>query len=128
MLSPFDPVVWHRDRAERLFDFHYRIEIYTPAPKRVFGYYSLPILLDDALVGRIDLKADRAARALRVQSAWREESAAGLAADPHRIAAEVHAAAAWQGLTGIVVKDRGTLARALADAIGVPLDGSVTSQ
>ena len=64
-----------RDRALRMFGFHYRIEIYTPAPKRVYGYYSLPILIDDALVGRIDLKSDRQAGVLRVQSAWTEPGA-----------------------------------------------------
>ena len=72
LLAPFDPVVWERDRALRMFGFHYRIEIYTPAPKRVFGYYTLPLLIDDALVGRIDLKNDRQAKVLRVQSAWRD--------------------------------------------------------
>lgn len=113
LLSPFDPVVWDRKRAERLFDFHYRIEIYTPAPKRVFGYYSLPILLDDTVVGRIDLKNDRQAGVLRVQSAWHEEGISP-AAVAERVAPLVRSAASWQGLSDITVNDWGTLAAPLA--------------
>ncbi|MCU1424030.1 MAG: winged helix-turn-helix protein [Microbacteriaceae bacterium] len=116
LLSPFDPVVWARPRAERMFDFHYRIEIYTPAAKRLFGYYSLPVLVDDALVGRIDLKNDRQNGVLRVQSAWRETGApAGI---EQRIVPLLAQARSWQGLSSIEVADRGNLARDLAGALG----------
>jgi uncharacterized protein YcaQ len=119
LLSPFDPVVWERDRALRMFGFHYRIEIYTPAAKRIFGYYSLPVLIDDELVGRIDLKNDRQAKVLRVQSAWREEGAR--AAISERIVPVLREIAEWQGCESISVADRGDLARELAGALGVPL-------
>lgn len=116
LLSPFDPVVWNRDRALRMFGFHYRIEIYTPAPKRVYGYYSLPVLVDDALPGRIDLKSDRAAGVLRVQSAWVENHGdAGALAE--RVAPVLRAAAAWQGLTDVVVADRGDASAAVRAAL-----------
>nr|WP_286346391.1 crosslink repair DNA glycosylase YcaQ family protein [Frondihabitans sucicola] len=114
ILSPFDPVVWERSRAERLFGFHYRIEIYTPQPKRVFGYYVLPILQDDALVGRVDLKSDRQAGILRVQAAWRE---AGQSLDLDRLAALLQRTAAWQGLDSVEVMPRGDLAPALAAVV-----------
>jgi uncharacterized protein YcaQ len=121
LLSPFDPIVWERDRALRMFGFHYRIEIYTPAPKRVFGYYTLPVLVDEALVGRVDLKSDRQRGVLRVQSAWTEEGAPPSTAE--RVALAVREAAGWQGLGDVEVVDRGDLAPALAAELGVPLAG-----
>jgi uncharacterized protein len=118
VLSPFDPVVWFRRRAERMWDFHYRIEIYTPAPKRVYGYYVLPVLQDDRVVGRVDLKSDRQRGMLRVRTAWVEP---GASLEPGRLGATLLSAAAWQGLDGVEVTDRGTAAAPLADALGVPL-------
>ena len=115
ILTPFDPVVWFRDRAERLFDFAYRIEIYTPAPKRVYGYYSLPVLVGDDLVGRVDLKADRGGSRLLVQSAWWEHGAPAHAAE--RLADVLRTAAAWQGLESISVSSWGTAADDLAQAL-----------
>lgn len=114
LLSPFDPVVWSRDRALRMFDFPYRIEIYTPAPKRQYGYYTLPVLVDDALAGRVDLKSDRAAGVLRVQSAWVEPGWRPAAAGSGTTAPEAFAerlvpllrrAAAWQGLGEVAVAE-----------------------
>lgn len=119
LLSPFDPVVWERERALRLFGFHYRIEIYTPAPKRVYGYYTLPVLVDDALVGRIDLKNDRKRGVLRVQSAWREQGVPDAVGE--RIVPALRELAAWQGLGELEVVDRGDLARAVAAEAGVGL-------
>ncbi|MBF4580031.1 DNA glycosylase AlkZ-like family protein [Frigoribacterium sp. VKM Ac-2530] len=114
LLSPFDPVVWHRPRAERLFGFRYRIEIYTPQAKRVHGYYVLPVLQDDQLVARVDLKSDRQAGVLRVQASWRERD---LPVDVERLAALLGRAAAWQGLDGVEVVPRGDLAAALGSAV-----------
>jgi uncharacterized protein YcaQ len=118
LLSPFDPVVWFRRRAERMFDFHYRIEIYTPAPKRRYGYYVLPVLQDDRIAGRIDLKSDRQRGVLRVRTAWHEP---GVGIDPGRLGALLVRTAAWQGLDAVEVTDRGTAAAEVADALGLPL-------
>jgi uncharacterized protein YcaQ len=112
VLSPFDPVVWERARAERIFGFHYRIEIYTPKEKRQFGYYVLPVLVGDTVVGRVDLKNDRQAGVLRVQASWAE---AGAPADTAaRLAEVLRRTASWQGLERLEVVPRGTLADALA--------------
>ena len=117
LLSPFDPVVWERSRTERMFDFHYRIEIYVPQPKRVYGYYVLPVLIDDAIVGRLDLKSDRQQGVLRVQAAWSEGAAAHQQVE--RIAGLLRDAAQWQGLAGgVVVEERGDLSASLRAVIG----------
>jgi len=108
ILTPFDPITWNRARASRMFGFDYRIEIYTPAAKRVYGYYSLPILMDDALVGRIDLKADRKTRTLIVKSAHWEPKRPKNAAE--RLSDVVRRAASWRGLENIVVDDWGDAA------------------
>ncbi len=111
ILTPFDPITWNRPRASRMFGFDYTIEIYTPAAKRKYGYYSLPILMDDALVGRIDLKADRKTRTLIVRSAHWEPRRPDNAVE--RLADIVRRAAAWRGLSSIVVEDWGDAAAEL---------------
>jgi uncharacterized protein len=113
LLSPFDPLISERARAERLFDFHYRIEIYTPSHKRKFGYYCLPLLMGDRIVGRFDLKADRAAGVLRVEAAHVEGHA-----DVGEVGAaargECERMAGWLGLPGgVEVKGRGKVAQAM---------------
>ena len=116
LLAPFDPLIWERARTERLFGMRYRIEIYVPAPQRVHGYYVLPFLLGDQLVGRVDLKADRQAGALRVAAAHAEE------AWPPRLvgealAVELRSMAGWLGLDDVTVQPLGDLAPALRAAL-----------
>ena len=116
LLTPFDPVIWFRDRALRVFDLDYRIEIYVPAAKRRYGYYSLPVLVGDRIVARVDLKADRAASALRVQSAWWEPHA-DVPRDAPRIAQELVRAARWQGMERLSVSGWGDASDAVAHAL-----------
>ncbi len=112
LLSPFDPLVWRRERAERLFDFHYRIEIYTPAEKRQYGYYCLPFLFGDTIAGRLDLKADRAAQTLRIEAAHLEPGQdAGQACAA--MATELRRMAQWLGLAGIKISRKGSAASEL---------------
>ncbi len=114
LLCPFDPLIFFRPRVERLFDFHYRLEIYTPAAKRQFGYYVWPFLLDGRLVGRVDLKAERTRDALHVVGAF-AEPAQSLARVAAALAHELQAMAAWLGLGEVTVGERGDLISSLAE-------------
>lgn len=107
LLTPFDPIVSFRPRAERLFDFHYRIEIYTPKEKRQFGYYCLPLMVGGRLAGRIDLKADRQNQSLLVQAAWQEPGAPARTSEAAR--ALLARAATWQGLDSVQFTGIGNL-------------------
>ncbi|WP_257478804.1 winged helix-turn-helix domain-containing protein [Acidipropionibacterium jensenii] len=124
LVSPFDPLIFHRPRGRRLFGLDYRIEIYTPARKRVYGYYCLPFLLGQDLVARVDLAARRAAGRLEVAAAWREPGAEtspdfpGWPQVAGALAEQLEEAARWRGLDRIVVVGGGDLAAALSRALG----------
>jgi hypothetical protein len=119
LLSPFDSLIWARERTARLFAFDYRIEVYVPEPRRRYGYYVLPLLLGDELVARFDLKTDRKASVLRVPGAHIEPGA-----DPRAVAPaameELDALRGWLGLDHIAVGSRGDLATALGRATATP--------
>jgi uncharacterized protein len=115
LLSPFDSLIWTRDRGERLFGFRYRIEIYVPSHRRTHGYYVLPLLLDDALVGRLDLKADRAGQTLRVVSAFAEPDSDPEAVVPPLLD-ELDRLRKWLGLDRLAISGRGNLSAAIRRA------------
>lgn len=115
LLSPFDNLIWFRERTERMFGVRYRIEIYVPADKRQHGYYVLPFLEGDALTARVDLKSDRKGGVLIVQSAHAEPWASD--ATPAKLAHELRRMAGWLGLESVRVQKRGDLAAALSDAL-----------
>jgi hypothetical protein len=123
LVSPFDQVMWERDRVERLHHFNYRIEIYVPKAKRIFGYYVLPFLLGDTYVGRVDLKADRAGSRLLVQSAHAEHDLAARGTNELEVAeclaGELRLLATWLGLDDVHVTGRGDLGPALV-AVSAP--------
>lgn len=120
LISPFDSLIFERNRLKALFGVDYKIEIYVPEAKRQYGYYSYCLLHEEAIVARVDLKGDRSTGTLLVQSAWREPAAPAAMDDQHiarALAGELATVAAWQGLDEITVRAKGTLAAALTPVV-----------
>lgn len=119
LVSPFDPLVWRRERASALFGFDYKIEIYVPQPNRVYGYYTLPLLHNGRVLGRIDLKSERKTRELLVQATWHEPSVkpSELDAVARATAKHLEIVKKWQGLDSIVVANSGNFAPAVSSAL-----------
>lgn len=115
LLSPFDNLIWFRERTERMFGVKVRLEIYTPEHKRTHGYYVLPFLQGEKITARVDLKADRKAGVLLVQASHAEQGADG--ETPARLAAQLSAMAGWLGLERVEARPNGDLAKVLADAL-----------
>jgi uncharacterized protein len=109
LISPFDPLIWNRPRTERIFGFHYRLEIYTPEAKRQYGYYVLPFLLGDRLVARVDLRVHRGSGTLRVLGAFAESGRHRHKPIAESLAAELRRMAGWLSLERIEISDRGDL-------------------
>jgi uncharacterized protein YcaQ len=120
LLSPFDPVVWDRARAQQLFDFNYRIEVYTPAPKRRYGYFTLPILHRNALVGRLDPKAHRKEKVLEVRAIHLEPNVPVTDDLVGALRTTLCDFAGWQDLANVVVRQSDP--PELAEALGLPRD------
>jgi uncharacterized protein YcaQ len=118
LLSPFDNLIWFRERTERMFGVRVRLEIYTPAHKRTHGYYVLPFLQNEAITARVDLKADRKAGRLLVLAAHAEPDAN--AETPARLAEELSLMASWLGLSGVDVRPTGDLAPSLGSIVANP--------
>ena len=114
LISPFDPITWHRDRAERIFGFRYRIEIYVPKPKRVYGYYVLPFVHRNGILARVDVKNDRQESVLRILSTWGEAHDDDPADTAAALANELRHLATFLGTSDIDIQNKGDLAPELA--------------